>query len=356
MRSLTVGRSGLVASVALMASLAALTACGSDADPGGGGSDNGATAGGDSGASMDYPVDRVTFVIPYAPGGTLDPQGRQFAKQLEPLLDVSVVVENVPGAGGAVGTEQILSAEPDGATIGLTTSSALLVVPKTTEGVSYESSDDWEVLAKMSSVPYLLLVQDDAPWETFEDFVEDAESRPGEITVSTPGAFNPGDLVLEQLNSETDDLFRATPFSGGGGEALAAVLGGQVDANVGAVATAKGQLEAGELRALAIFRDEPIEVAGEEIPAITEFGYSATLASEHFIIAPPGLPDDVLQQLQDAAAEVVQSDEWFNFVDTQGAVPEDLGADEAKEALQSESDVYDRIFEFLRERGRLDRG
>jgi tripartite-type tricarboxylate transporter receptor subunit TctC len=342
-------RRGVVAvSVALSTTLA-LAACGSD-------SGNGSAGGNGGGEAADYPVDRVTFVVPYSPGGTLDPQGRQFAKQLEPLLDAKVIVENAPGAGGAVGTEQILTAEPDGSTIGLTTSSALLVAPKTTDGVSYESSEDWEVLAKMSSVPYLLVVQDDAPWETFDDFVEDAQSRPGEITVSTPGAFNPGDLVLERLNSEADDLFRATPFSGGGGEALAAVLGGQVDANVAALATAKGQLEAGELRALAIFRDEPVEVGGETIPAVTEFGYDATLASEHFIIAPAGLPDDVLQQLQEAAAEIVNSDEWINFVDNQGAVPESLGAEEASESLQSESGIYDEIFQFLKERGRLERG
>jgi tripartite-type tricarboxylate transporter receptor subunit TctC len=344
-------RRAMAASVAVTTSLFALAACGSN-----GGTGNGGTAGGgDSEVSADYPVDRMTFVVPYAPGGTLDPQGRQFAKQLEPLLDVEVVVQNVPGAGGALGTEQILSAQPDGSTIGLTTSSALLVVPKTTEGVTYQSADDWDVLAKMSSVPYLLVVQADAPWETFEDFVEDAESRPGEITVSTPGAFNPGDLVLERLNSQVDDLFRATPFSGGGGEALAAVLGGQVDANVAALATAKGQLEAGELRALAIFQDEPVEVGGETIPAITEFGYDATLASEHFIIAPPGLPDDVLRQLQDASAEIVQSDEWISFVENQGAVPESLAADDASESLQSESDIYEEIFQFLQERGRLDR-
>ncbi len=343
----------MAVSVAVTTSLFALAACGSDGGNGGG--NGSATGGGGAEAAADYPVDRMTFVVPYAPGGTLDPQGRQFAKQLEPLLDVNVVVENVPGAGGAVGTERILSAEPDGSTIGLTTSSALLVVPKTTEGVSYQSAEDWEVLAKMSSVPYLLVVQDDAPWETFEDFVEDARSRPGEITVSTPGAFNPGDLVLERLNSQVDDLFRATPFSGGGGEALAAVLGGQVDANIAALATAKGQLEAGELRALAIFDDEPVEVGGETIPAITEFGYDATLASEHFIIAPPGLPEDVLQQLKDASAEIVKSDEWISFVENQGAVPESLGAEEAAESLQGEAGIYEEIFQFLQDRGRLDR-
>lgn len=346
MRSLTQRRRTVVASMAL--STALLAACGSNGD-----GDTGTAAGGEGAA--EYPVDRMTFVVPYAPGGTLDPQGRQFAKQLEPLLDVQVVVENVPGAAGAVGTEQILTAEADGATIGLTTSSALLVAPKTTDGVSYETAEDWEVLAKMSSVPYLLVVQADAEWESFEDFVEDAESRPGEITVSTPGAFNPGDLVLERLNSETDDLFRATPFSGGGGEALAAVLGGQVDANVAALATAKGQLEAGELRALAIFGDEAVEVGGEEIPAVTEFGYDATLQSEHFIIAPPGLPEDVLTQLQEASAEVVESDEWINFVDQQGAVPESLGAEEANEELSAEEGIYNEIFEFLTERGRLER-
>ncbi len=343
MLSLAHRRRTLVASVAL--STALLAACGSDG--------GGTGAGGKEAA--DYPHNRVTFIVPYAPGGTLDPQGRQFAQQLEPLLDIQVVVENVPGAAGAVGTERILTAEPNGATFGLTTSSALLVAPKTTEGVTYETPEDWEVLAKMSSVPYLLVVKDDAPWQTFEDLVEDGESRPGEITVSTPGAFNPGDLVLEQLNSETDDLFRATPFSGGGGEALAAVLGGQVDANVAALATAKGQIEAGDLRALAIFGEEPVEIGDQKVPAITDLGYNATLQSEHYIIAPPGIPEDVLGQLTAASVEVVQSEEWTNFVEQQGAVPESLGAEESTAEIEKEEGLYNQIFQFLTERGRLER-
>lgn len=336
----------------LSATLLALAGCGANGD-GGGGATPGASPKKEE--SAEYPVDRATFIVPYAPGGTLDPQGRQFAKQAEEILGTKIVVENVPGAAGSVGTERILTAKPDGATFGLTTSSALLVAPRTTEGVSYKTPEDWEVLAKISSVPYLLLVQADSPWKTFEDFVKDAKSRPGKITVSTPGAFNPGDLVLEQLNEETGDLFRATPFSGGGGEALAAVLGGQVDANVGALATAKGQLEAGKLRALAIFSEEPVDVAGTKVPAITELGYKATLKSEHYIIAPPGLPEDVLKQLSEASAEVVKSPEWSDFVTTQGAVPADLDAEAATADIEKDEKLYDGIFTFLKERGRLKR-
>lgn len=339
----------------MSAALLGVVACGTGDN--GEGADTGApgdAAGEEAGAACE--LDRVTFIVPYAPGGTLDPQGRQFAQQLEPLIDASVVVENVPGAGGAVGTERILTAEPDGSTIGLTTSSALLVVPKTTEGVSYEGPEDWEVLAKMSSVPYLLVVKADAPWQTFDEFVEDAESRPNEITVSTPGAFNPGDLVLEQLNSETNDLFRASPFSGGGGEALAAVLGGQVDANVAALATAQGQIEAGELRALAIFDEEPADVKGTDVPPITDFGYEATLQSEHYIVAPPGLEEGCLEVLSSASAEVVQSDEWVSFVENQGAVAESLDASAASEDLSKDEDLYNELFAFLEERGRLERG
>lgn len=333
--------------VVLSASLLALAACGGS---------NGETDGeGAATAQGSCPDDRMTFIVPYAPGGTLDPQGRKFSELMEPIVDRQIVVENAPGAGGAVGTEKILSAGADGSTIGLTTSSALLVVPKTTEGVSYESSEDWEVLAKMSSVPYLLVVKADAPWKTFEDFLKDAQSRPGKITVSTPGAFNPGDLVLERLNSQTDDLFRASPFSGGGGEALAAVLGGQVDANVAALATAKGQIEAGDLRALAIFDEEPVDVKGEQVPAITELGYEATLKSEHFIIAPPGISEGCLDELAEASAEVVKSKEWVDFVDQQGAVPASLDASAATDDLGKDQKVYDEIFAFLKERGRLER-
>ena len=330
------------AALVCLALVMALTGCGGI---GGGGSS--ASGGGN------YPTKPITFVVPYAPGGTTDPLARKLAELLEPKLDGRIVVENVPGAAGAVGTERILTAQPDGYTIGLTTGSALYVAPKTTEGVSYSGPEDWSVIGKMSATPYLLVVRDNAPWQTFEELLERARSR--KVTVSTPGAFNPGDLVLEQLNSEAGDAFRATPFSGGGGEALAAVLGGQVEAGVAALSTARGQLEAGELRALAVFADEPLQLKST-VPAITDLGYDATLNADFYVIAPPGLPQDVTEELSRASAEVVNSPEFAEFVQGTGAVHTPLDAAAATADLQEQEAVYDELFAFLQERNRLERG
>lgn len=296
-----------------------------------------------------YPVDRLTFVVPYAPGGTTDPLARQFAGQMEKQLGAKIVVENTPGAAGTVGTSKILSSQADGSTFGLTTGSALLVGPRTTEGLPYEGPDDWTVLGKMSATPYLLVVKDDAPWKTFEELLAAAKSS--DVTVSTPGAFNPGDLVLEQLNSQVGGAFRATPFSGGGGEALAAILGGKVNAGVSALATATGQLEAGKLRALAAFSDKPLKLeSGQEIPAITDLGYDATLNADFFVIAPPNLPEDLKKRLADASVETLNSSEFKDFVESTGGVPTPLNADAATADLAEQGKSFDAVFKYLDER------
>ena len=333
-----------------LALLLAVTACG-----GLGGATNNGSGGGSGGGSGsgDYPTKPIKFIVPYAPGGTTDPLARKLTELLEPKLDARFIVENVPGAAGAVGTERILTAPADGYTIGLTTGSALFVAPKTTEGVSYSGPQDWSVIAKMSATPYLLVVRKDAPWQSFEDVLERAKSR--KVTVSTPGAFNPGDLVLEQLNAKAGDVFRATPFSGGGGEALAAVLGGQVEAGVAALSTARGQLEAGELRALAVFADKPLQLKST-VPAITDLGYDATLNADFFVIAPPGLPANVAQELTRITAEVVKSPEFGTFVEGTGALPTPLDAAAAAADLQKQEKVYNDLFTFLKDRDRLKRG
>lgn len=327
---------------------ALLLTAGCGADPGGGSAQGGANG--------DYPAQRISFIVPYAPGGTTDPLGRLYASRMEGCLKGQVVVENVPGAAGSVGTERILSAKPDGYTFGLTTGSALLVAPRTTKGLSYQDASDWSVISKVSEAPYVLVVKADAPWQTFEELLKAAKAKPGDITVSTPGAFNPGDLVLEQLNSEAGDVFRATPFSGGGGEALAAVLGGQVKANVAGLATAKGQLDAGKLRALAVFDDAPVTIAGKVVPAITALKYNATLAADFFIVAPPGIPEGVQGKLSECSTTVIESPEMKKFVEETAAIHTPLGAEEASANLQSQVSVYDDVFAFLKERGRLDRG
>lgn len=300
----------------------------------------------------DFPEQPITFVVPYAPGGTTDPLARQFASALERKLDAQVVVENVPGSAGAVGTERILTAAPDGYTFGMTTGSALFVAPRTTEGVSYQGPEDWSVLAKMSATPYLLVVRGDAPWQTFDQLLQ--ATRAGAVTVSTPGAFNPGDLVLEQLNIQTADAFRAVPFSGGGGEAMTAVLGGQVDAGVSALATAKGQIEAGELRPLAVFADKPL-AEFPDVPPITDFGHDATLNADFFVIAPPGLPRDITDRLSQASIEVIDSPEFAEFVAGTGGVHMPLTAAEATADLQEQDSTFDELFAYLEERGRLSR-
>jgi tripartite-type tricarboxylate transporter receptor subunit TctC len=321
------------------AAVLALTACGTySASEGAGGGD--------------FPAQPVRFLVPYAPGGTTDPLARQFASALEEDLGAQVVVENVPGSAGAVGTERILTAAPDGYTFGMTTGSALFVAPRTTEGVSYQGPEDWSVLAKMSATPYLLVVRADAPWQTFDQLLQAA--RAGTVTVSTPGAFNPGDLVLEQLNIQTDDAFRAVPFSGGGGEGMTAVLGGQVNSGVSALATAKGQIEAGELRPLAVFADEPLAEL-PDVPLITDLGYDATLNADFFVIAPPGLPQDIADRLSQASHAVIDSPEFAEFVAGTGGVHTPLTAAEATADLQEQATTFDELFAFLEDRGRLTR-
>jgi tripartite-type tricarboxylate transporter receptor subunit TctC len=332
----------------LAAAAMTLAACG-----GGGDQEEGDSVTAAAGAES-YPCDKMTYIVPYGPGGSTDPLSREFVKHLEPLLETSIVVRNQPGAAAAVGTEMIANAEPDGCTIGLS-GSTLMIAPYTDPDLVYTDMDNIAPLGKFTTIKYILAVQPDAPWKSCEELIKDAQSRPGEITVSTPGTLNPGDLALAQLNNQTDGAFRAVPFSGGGGEAMTALLGGQVDVAVAAPRTAIGQVEAGEIRPLCVLGSD-VNEAFPDAPPISEAGYEITIGSDLYLIAPADIPDDTFKMLTDASYEALTNGEFIEYIESTGSTPAPLTAEEAREDIVQQRQAFQETLEFLDENGMLPAG
>lgn len=304
---------------------------------------------GETGA-VGFPDRAIDLVIPFDAGGTVGIIGTEYARMLSEELGVSVVLDYQPGGGGSLGTNNVVTGESDGYTIAIAPENVFTFSPLVNPDLSFDTStDDYELIGATNVViGGMIAVHADAQWATFDEMLADARTRPGEITISTPGVFNLLDIAMRVFNAENDGIFRLVPFDGGGGEAMTALLSEQVDANIGNPVTLQGQLEAGELRGLVYLADErwqkEIE-ALDGVPSIREYDSEANSTAFEVVIVHKDTPADALSVLREAHLAVVTSTEFEDFIRSIGAGPEPLGAEEAEAALEKSSTFYQEIYD-----------
>ena len=255
--------------------------------------------------SQDYPRGPITLVIPLAPGDATDTSARAIADELSRELKVSIVPVNRPGAGGAVGTEAVVKAKPDGNTIILTNNASLvfrsILDPKT---ASYNPLTDLTPLGLAMRSPSILAVRGDAPYKTLAELVEYAKSNPGSVRIGTAGAGSVGEFCVHTINSLTGASLVPVPFTGAS-PGVTALLGGHVEGVVLALGTMTGHLRSGTLRGIVIssrYPDFP------EIPTLSDLGYSEALFGIWVaFFAPAGVPTEVSRALVPALERAITS-------------------------------------------------
>lgn len=299
-----------------------------------------------SAGAADYPDHDMTFIVPFNPGGGTDPISRFFSAELEKIFNVKINVINKPGGSGAVGIGQILASPPDGYTIGIATNSALAYQPLINSGLAWASPDDYQPIVKLDDLPAILVVRTDAPWKTFDDFMADVKKNPGKIRLSNSGVGTLPDLIVAQLDKNSDVKITTVPFTGGSGEAMVALLGGRVEGYIGYGAAAVGQIEAGKVRGLAHFQKGELEYF-PDAESVIDAGYKVTLSTGNYVIAPKGLPDDVKAKLADAAMQVVKSDAFLAFLKTQGFIRDAKGPDEVSEELVQYNKDFSELLQYI---------
>jgi tripartite-type tricarboxylate transporter receptor subunit TctC len=263
--------------------------------------------------AQSYPSRPITFVVPYAPGGSTDPVARQYAMQLQKVLGVEVNIENKPGGSGTIGTGMVVRAKPDGYTLGLATNSILAYQPLVNASLAFKSPDQYQPIVKLGEMPVILVVRADAPWQTFAEFIQHVKDNPGKVRASVSGLRTVPDLLAQEFNKIAGIRLRTVPFTGGSGEALVALLGNRVEATLftGAVGI-PSHVQAGKVRVLAAFKKgiyDPVPQAQSAIDA----GYNTTLTASFYVIAPKGLAPEVLDKLTKASMNIVQSPEFVHF-------------------------------------------
>ncbi|MBN9511900.1 MAG: tripartite tricarboxylate transporter substrate binding protein [Alphaproteobacteria bacterium] len=257
-----------------------------------------------------FPSRPIQMIVPFPPGGVADITGRPTAHVMGKLLKQSVVVQNRPGAGGSVGAALAARSAPDGYTILMALSSiSVLPVADRLQGrtPAYEL-DQLAPIALISADPTVLVVREDGPYKTLKDLVDAAKARPGTINYGSSGVYGTLHVAMEIFASAAGIKLFHIPYQGGG-PAVAALLGGQIDALASGPSAAIGQIKAGKMRALAVWGDKRL-ASLPDVPSMKELGYNATFYIWSGLFAPAATPQPVMAVLRDAVRRTVADPEF----------------------------------------------
>ena len=279
-----------------------LVACGGSKTPAASGS---ASSGGSSSAeTVDFPGNKqVSLIVPYSAGGASDTVARIYASELEQSLGTSIVVSNVTGASGAIGLEQVRNSNPDGYTI------AYMPVESTmlkALGFTDLSTDDFRFIGRAMTIPAAVTVRADAPWDTFEDFVNYAKEHPGEIQVGNSGTGSIWHIAAASIEKECGVQFTHVPFDGAA-PAVAALLGGNIQAVTVSPSEVKNNVDSGDFKVLCVLGESRSSVV-PDVPTAQELGIDITIQGWGGFAVPKDTPQAVIDNLEKASETAINSD------------------------------------------------
>jgi len=246
--------------------------------------------------AQNWPSKPVKIIVPFGPGGTADTLGRLVAGKLSEQLKQSFVVENRGGAGGAVGSELVSNAPPDGYTLVVSGIASHVIAPHLPNGTPYDPLKDFTHIALFGGPPAVLAVGPSLPAKTLKEFVALAREKPGTLTYGSPGAGTQGQLVMELFKRSAGIDVLHVPYKGAAA-AVTDLIGGQISSVSTTLSTAAGQIRGGRARGLALSSPERLPDY-PDIPTFAEQGYKDIVGTVWFSLSgPAGMAADIVDKL-----------------------------------------------------------
>lgn len=329
----------------MLAAIVMLAACGGNGNSG----TNAGTGGGTASKSpeagqTDWPTKSIELIVPFNAGGVSDILARSFADAATGIIDKPITIKNVGGGSGTVGTYELVKAKPDGYTwLWAATghiSSTLHVTP------AQYGLDDFTIVNKVGDMVVTVVVPKDSPFKSLQDLIDYAKQNPGKLTVGNPGEGTVVAMLANMLEDRTGIQLQHVPFQGSG-TLLPAVMGNHVMAAFMNVPEVRGQVESGDLRALAVLSDKQVELL-PNVPTAAEQGVEGiTGGAGHFIILPNNVPEEVVSKIDELTKKVYESDRFKELMKQAGyQLGYKSGPDakaEVKEWYESTGEIYKKL-------------
>ena len=285
------------------------------------------------GNGSSFPTHAIELLVPYQPGGGTDGLARAFSEASRKHISQSIVIVNRPGAGGAIGWNEVINSRPDGYKLAVLTVE-LLTLPHL--GLAKFNYDDFQPIAQLNADPAAITVKADAPWNTIEEFLAAARKSPEGVRVGNSGNGSIWHLAAAALEDKTGTRFGHIPFQGAA-PAVLALLGGHIEAVAVSPAEVTTHVQSGKLKVLMVMADKRVK-GFDNVPTAKERGIDLSIGTWRGLGAPKNTPPEVMAKLREITAKTaaeplmheVMDRQNLGYVYTDGAVfKETLAKDNA---------------------------
>jgi len=267
-----------------------------------------------------FPSKTITLTVGFAPGGNTDVIARMVAERMEPILGQRVVIDNKAGAGSTLAAGHVARSAPDGYTLLTGSPSTNAIAPNLYTNLPYDSLKALVPVALLVNGPVVLVVHPSTPAATVQELIALYKREPGKHNFATGGSGTHAHLICEWLMQQTGVNIVHVPFRGGA-PALQAVLAGEPSMIVDNLPTALPHIQAGRVKALAVFSAKRVSVL-PDVPTMVEAGYKDMITdSWTALYAPAGTPSEIIAKLNAAAVAAVRDPQTVEKLTKLSAVP-----------------------------------
>jgi tripartite-type tricarboxylate transporter receptor subunit TctC len=295
--------------------------------------------------AQDYPSRPIKLVVAFTAGGTTDFAARLIAERMRASLGQAVIVENRPGANGAIGAEYVAKSEADGYTLFFTTVGAVAINPALRGNLAYDPVKDFAPVGLAVLNSTMLVVSSGMPVNSARELAALARERPVTIAITGLGAIS--HLGLELFQAAASVKFQAVPYRGAS-QAVTDLLGGQLDGLFGDVPTVIAQIKAGKLKVLAATSQERSDIF-PDVPTFVEQGFADTIGNQWAgLLAPALTPPAVIAKLNGALNAALNDPDVRGKLTQTGVTPSPGSPEEFARYLREEIARWGKL---IREKG-----
>ena len=252
-------------------------------------------------AAANYPRRPIELIVPFAPGGGTDLVARAFADAAKAHLERPMGVVNRTGGAGAVGMSEAMAARPDGYKLLLGTVE-MVMLPHM--GMVRFQAEDFVPIARLNAEPSAITVRADAPWKSAAEYLAHAKANPGKVRVGNSGTGAIWHLATAALGEQLGIQFAHIPYDGAA-PAVTALLGGHIEAVGVSPAEVYSQVQAGQLRILAVAAEERLALV-PDVPTLKEGGTDVSIGTWRGVFTQKRTPEDVVEVLRAAAKQTAE--------------------------------------------------
>lgn len=295
-----------------------------------------------AGAAEAFPTKPIRMIVPFPPGGGTDGLARVLAERMKDSLGQPVVIENIGGAGGTIGSATAAKAAPDGYTIMMGTLGTHSIAPALYPKLPYSVARDFKPISNFAYLTNYVAVGPALKVDSLADLIKMAKAQPGKITFASAGKGTPAHLAIELFRMRTGADVVHIPYKGGG-PAITDLLGGHVDAIFGDPVSLLPHISSGKLRALA-FAGPKRSAAQPSVPTTAEAGLpDFQVRAWHGVLAPAGVSPEIAKKLADAIHAATLDANVQAMLAKMGAEPGEETLDEFGKVIQAESAKWGEV-------------